>query len=799
MWAELDYHTTTDQPGALYDQPDTLTELKTSRLKSTPKGKSLRPKGTVKDTPSVITAKQAAVRKKLLTKTLQDNTASDVVDSSINPTTDSTEIPSNLSTVNHSDSAINTTDSQVKSDHHQFSEGLLPDSCNSQPEDSGKPVIFTPQKGDDSTNIGPITTDSTISDHPESALTHTTPGERIIPTPTVTPRRPPHPSAHPELSLLSKQKPSWLTKNLSSLNSKGRPRRRPDDYHTSPGSQLSSYTPLYNKNSKRNTFSNHLGLHHVLGPTLPRNYSQALHSSESGNWKAAIQEELDSHSSLYTWDPHPIITNDKKLLSKTVSTQWVFAKKSDGRYKARLVARGDHQKPHTYQDTYSPTLRPELARSILARCAQDHWYFAQFDIKTAYLNASIDTEIYLAAPQGTPPVDAPKGSKVIYRLQRALYGLKQSGRLWHDTISLHLRSLNFTTQPSVFPSVFYRSDATIGLFVDDIIVTAKSHNTLQKISKHLSDVYELKELLPDETGYQRFLGMNLFVQRNTKDQVEAISLNQSSYIHQVVQDMNIAIDSKPNTPLPPNFYYDPAQHPFQASETVLKQKMRQYRELVGTLLYLSLMTRLDITYAVNYLARFTTTPHPLLYANLIRILQYLYHTADYTLTYKRDESHLQVYTDSDYASDPIHRRSMTGYLIMFASAPIQWRSHYTDLTCQSSTEAELQALVLANNDVIWHQTFMVTISAIASTAIPHFFVDNRSAIDTIVNGNFSARSKHYAVRLHTIYDHFRNHGYHISHVPTTLEFADILTKPITVKTHRNIIPYLLKDPLQLTC
>ncbi|OWB75636.1 catalytic activity protein [[Candida] boidinii] len=492
-------------------------------------GKSLRSKGTVKDTPSVITAKQAAVRKKLFTKTLQHNTASDVVGSSINTTTDSSEIPSNLPTVNHSDSAINTTDSQVKSDHHQLSEGLPPDSCNSQPEDSGKSVIFTPQKEDDSTNIGLITTDSTISDHPESALTHTTPGARITTTPTVTTRRPPHPSSHPELSLLSKQKPSWLTKNLSSLNSKGRPRRRPDDYHTSPGSQLSSYTPLYNKNSERNTFSNHLGLHHVLGPTLPRNYSQALHSSESGNWKAAIQEELDSHSSLHTWDPHPIITNDKKLLSKTV---WVFAKKSDGRYKARLVARGDHQKPHTYQDTYSPTLRPELARSIPARCAQDHWYFAQFDIKTAYLNASIDTEIYLAAPQGTPPVDVPKGSKVIYRLQRALYGLKQSGRLWHDTISLHLRSLNFTTQPSVFPSVFYRSDATIGLFVDDIIVTAKSLTTLQKISKHLSDVYELKELLPDETGYQRFFGMNLFVQRNSKDQVETISLNQSSYIHQ---------------------------------------------------------------------------------------------------------------------------------------------------------------------------------------------------------------------------------------------------------------------------
>lgn len=57
---------------------------------------------------------------------------------------------------------------------------------------------------------------------------------------------------------------------------------------------------------------------------------------------------------MYTWSATPLITDDPTILKSSISTRWVFALKSDGRYKSRLVARGDRQSPSIYSEVYSP-------------------------------------------------------------------------------------------------------------------------------------------------------------------------------------------------------------------------------------------------------------------------------------------------------------------------------------------------------------------------------------------------------------------------------------------------------------
>ena len=65
--------------------------------------------------------------------------------------------------------------------------------------------------------------------------------------------------------------------------------------------------------------------------------------------------------------------------------------------------------------------------------------FRQMDIKTAYLNAPIDEEIFLEQPEGFKQGDG----DMVYKLKRSLYGLKQSGRNWYECLSHRLEQLGF--------------------------------------------------------------------------------------------------------------------------------------------------------------------------------------------------------------------------------------------------------------------------------------------------------------------------------------------------------------------
>lgn len=529
--------------------------------------------------------------------------------------------------------------------------------------------------------------------------------------------------------------------------------------------------------------------------TLPKGYWQALSGAEAAEWKDSTHSELSSHEKLTTWDPKPIITNDPAILSRTVPTQWRFTRKADGRYKSRLVARGDRQKPDTYGQTYSPTLRPEIMRTILAHIATHRWYLRQFDVKTAYLNSKIDTKLYIYRPQGyplDPSIKVPPGKKVVYRLKKALYGLKQSGKLWHETIKAKLGQIGFIDQRH-FPSTFVHKnkagnvDCIVGLFVDDIIIGSSDLPFMEKVTNKLKSAYELKTITPDEkTGIQRFLGIDLNIERDKDGLVQSIELSQTTYIDSVLSRMQISPTRSCASPLSPNFYFEPSKYPMKSTKKELDKAVSRYRQVIGCLLYISVMTRPDIAYAVDYLARFSTYPHPILIKQLIHIMNYLYFSKDksikYGLTSSSTTNHLVCYSDSDFAQEPTTRKSMMGFFIMYANAPLYWKCHYTPLVCHSSTEAELQAIYTVLNELKWFHPLMQYLSTyIGTEKVPEIMVDNQSAMDSTVFGNFSTESKAYAVRLMSIREDYERKLFTMTHVASENELADILTKPVTIK------------------
>ena len=99
-------------------------------------------------------------------------------------------------------------------------------------------------------------------------------------------------------------------------------------------------------------------------------------------------------------------------------------------YKARYVAKGFTQvEGMDYFETFSPTVKMTSIRAFMQIAAEFNLSVSQMDVKTAFLNAPIDCEIYVQQPKG---FEKPGG--LVCRLKKSLYGLKQSGRLWNNTL-----------------------------------------------------------------------------------------------------------------------------------------------------------------------------------------------------------------------------------------------------------------------------------------------------------------------------------------------------------------------------
>ena len=137
-----------------------------------------------------------------------------------------------------------------------------------------------------------------------------------------------------------------------------------------------------------------------------------------------------------TWDV--VKTPEDK---QVVGGKWVYSKKLNKnndltKYKARYVARGFSQVSGiNYYETFSPTARLTSIRVLMQIAVQHDLLLHQMDVKTAYLNANIDYEIYIEQPQGFK-----KGENRVCYLNKSIYGLKQSGRMWNNVLNEFLKS-----------------------------------------------------------------------------------------------------------------------------------------------------------------------------------------------------------------------------------------------------------------------------------------------------------------------------------------------------------------------
>ena len=161
-----------------------------------------------------------------------------------------------------------------------------------------------------------------------------------------------------------------------------------------------------------------------------------LPQEQRDEWINACKEEIEALRKRQVFD-----LVDLPKGKKPISNRWVFDIKADSRKRARLVAKGFEQKEGIdYDAIFSPVVRYETVRLMLALGALENWHFEALDVKTAFLYGRLDKEVYMRQPEGF--VIRGKKDKV-FRLKKAIYGLKQASHSWWEELKNSMSQFSF--------------------------------------------------------------------------------------------------------------------------------------------------------------------------------------------------------------------------------------------------------------------------------------------------------------------------------------------------------------------
>lgn len=539
----------------------------------------------------------------------------------------------------------------------------------------------------------------------------------------------------------------------------------------------------------------------------PKSYDEAtsVRNASKHRWVEAMRKEFETLVSHETWDY--VSRNNPKLRGRQpTKSRWVYDIKfnRDGtieKWKARFVVCGYSQRQGVdYDRAFSATLRATSFRTLLAIAAGKKLRLDQFDVTSAFTQADMDdVDLYVEPPKGFEVWETINGKRVskLLHLRKALYGSKQASRLWQETLRAFLVDLGFVNskaEPCIYTLKRSGSLLVVGVYVDDIIVAHKDDEVFDFFKKAF-----LKRFAATHMGrLSWFLKMHI-------DQHEdgSIDLNQSQYIEKMAAKYIPHNDVSRTYPSPHAF-----EKLSRAEDDVERSKLQaspiQYMSIIGSLLYVAVMSRPDVAYYTSVLAKFASDPSMACLTAAIQLLQYLHSTRNKQMHFSGKitipaglskfgpdilrNSGFVAYSDSSWGNE--HPYPMFGYGIYLYGGLVSYASKQLKTVAFSSCEAEYAAASYACKELQFIRYLCEDMDNMLVGRLV-LAVDNTAVIDVAHDLGVSARTKHFARAMHYIRDLTGQKMVLPTHVTTDLQRADGYTKALDKSKFAQWVPFVV--------
>jgi hypothetical protein len=492
----------------------------------------------------------------------------------------------------------------------------------------------------------------------------------------------------------------------------------------------------------------------IGSPVLTVN--EAMKLSDWNHYEEAINAELQNMTKHKVWD-----INKNPNARPVVKLKIILKRKSNGKYKGRLVAQGFSQVPgRDFDETYSPVVLHQSVMLLIALAAKLHLHLSNFDVEGAYLNAPLDHPLVARLPLSM-------GGHIV-TLKKAIYGLKQAGRQWFNLIVSVLIDIGF--KQSADPCLFYLwSDddiIVIALHVDDGLVATSSISLRDRIIKELEKQFTVTH---DTSTSLLFCGMEI-IRTGRKIHVAQPKYNQF-IVDELFGKVSVNGASSPVS----------AQTKiFDLSDTVTITEDKNgipYLTHTGKFRWTREMTRHDISFLCFLLGVHQAKPNSHAWAIMKRGGRYLSATISHGVLFDPDCEVPNLISMCDASHAPTGSKSVSGMVTKFCGGVISSRTAWQPCVSLSTHASEWLALLLASKEVLSEKILLRSMSLNStceeSTAI---YCDNASAVQT---ADGAVRKTRYLDIANNFTRELQLRGEIIViFISGINNYADILTKPL---------------------
>ena len=367
----------------------------------------------------------------------------------------------------------------------------------------------------------------------------------------------------------------------------------------------------------------------------------------------------------------------------------------------------------------------------------------------------------------------------LWILTHAVYGLRESPKLWSDFRDCQLRALRCVVdgvelqlqQGRLDPNwwrVVRTSDGVVvgGLltYVDDLLL-AGSKEVIAALATAIQGIWKTTPLaLATAESPLRFLGVEIRIQGS------GFVLSQEAYAEELLRLNSVKPTARGKIPCPRDLV---SFDTLLTDESPTEESVRTAQRLTGEILWLSQRTRPDLAFTACVLASLSTKAPGRAARIAEKALAYVQSTKGFAPTADADDTGLIAYSDASYA--PEGNRSHTGWVVFLHGSPVCWRSARQAFVTLSTAESELVAGLDA---VVALQSAEAMLSDFGITGLDKTLrVDSQSAL-AIAVGQGSWRTRHLRVRANYLRELYEAGEVIPVYCPGAEQAADLLTKAL---------------------